>query len=174
MRHVRYRVASSLDGYIAGPHGEIDWIVPDSTVDFTTIYAGFDTVLLGRRTYELTCQPGAPPWPPGWRIHVFSRTLDPAAHPSVTVVRNDAASTVAALRAASGRDIWLFGGGTLFASLLPAHVIDQIEVAVMPVLLGGGIPLLAQAPPARLRLLQSYALPSGIVNLSYAVESTAG
>ncbi|HEX6535591.1 MAG TPA: dihydrofolate reductase family protein, partial [Gemmatimonadaceae bacterium] len=90
MRRVRYLVAMSLDGYIAGPGGEIDWIVHDPTIDFAALYAGFDTVLLGRRTYELTRQPGAPAWPAGWRVYVFSRTLDPAEHPAVTVVRTGA------------------------------------------------------------------------------------
>ena len=65
MRRVRYRVAASLDGFIARPKGEIDWIVADPTVDFVSLYAGVDTVLLGRRTYEMTLQPGAPPWPAG-------------------------------------------------------------------------------------------------------------
>jgi hypothetical protein len=60
MRRVFYRVATSLDGLIAGPNGEIDWIIPDPTVDFESLYASVDTVLLGRRTYELTLQPGAP------------------------------------------------------------------------------------------------------------------
>ena len=61
MRRVLYRVAASLDGYIAGPRGEVDWIVHDPAVDFTKVYDQVDTVLLGRRTYELTRQPGAPP-----------------------------------------------------------------------------------------------------------------
>jgi dihydrofolate reductase len=88
MRRVRYRVASSLDGYIAGPDGEIDWIVRDPTIDQAALFAGFDTVLLGRHTYELNRRPGAPAWPSGGRVYVFSRTLDAAAeHPSVTVVR---------------------------------------------------------------------------------------
>ena len=72
MRRVRYSVAVSLDGYIAGPNGDIDWIVQDPTVDFAALYSGFDTVLLGRRTYELTLQPGAPPWPP----EVFDQLLE--------------------------------------------------------------------------------------------------
>ena len=87
MRRVLYRVAASVDGYIAGPRGEADWIVHDSAVDFAKVYESVDTVLLGRRTYELTRQPGAPPWPPGWQIYVFSRTLTPEEHPGVTVVR---------------------------------------------------------------------------------------
>ncbi|HEY9428295.1 MAG TPA: dihydrofolate reductase family protein [Gemmatimonadaceae bacterium] len=171
MRRVRYRVATSLDGYIAGPNGEIDWIVPDPTIDFEVLYSGFDTVLLGRHTYELTQQPGAPLWPAGWRVYVFSRTLDPAEHTAVTVVGTHAGATVAALRAESGRDIWLFGGGKLFASLLAASVVDQVEVAIMPVLLGRGIPLVdGEAPRCRLTLTRSDSRPSGIVSLQYDVQ----
>jgi dihydrofolate reductase len=175
MRRVRYRVATSLDGYLAGPNGEIDWIVHDPTVDFRAVYAQFDTVLLGRRTYELTQQPGAPPWPIGWRVYVFSRTLKPAAHPAITIVGADIGSTVASLRAEPGRDIWLFGGGNLFASLLALHLVDEIEVAVMPVLLGYGTPLAGAATlRCRLRLTRSDALPSGIVNLRYDIQHAAG
>lgn len=174
-RRVRYRVAVSLDGYIAGPAGEIDWIVQDPTIDLASLFTGFDTVLLGRRTYELTRQPGAPAWPPGWRIYVFSRTLDAAEHPAVTVVGTDAGAAVAALRSKPGRDIWLFGGGGLCASLLAADVVDQVEVAVMPVLLGRGIPLVAtEAPRARLSLTRSEASPAGIVSLRYDVQHGAG
>ena len=174
MRRVRYRVAASLDGYIAGPKGEIDWIVPDPTMDFTSVYASFDTALLGRHTYELTQQPGAPSWPAEWRIYVFSRTL-PATQPSrVTVVGANVETTVAALRADSGRDIWLFGGGQVFASLLAAGLVDRIEVAVMPVILGNGIPLVASdAPRSRLRLTSSDVRPGGIVNLAYDVQPSA-
>jgi dihydrofolate reductase len=171
MRRVRYRVAASLDGYIAGPEGEIDWIVHDPAIDLGSLFTGFDTVLLGRRTYELTRQPGAPAWPAGWRIYVFSRTLDAAEHPSVTVVGTDAGAAVAALRSEPGRDIWLFGGGSLCASLLAADVVDQVEVAVMPVLLGRGIPLVApEAPRSRLTLTRSDVSPGGIVSLRYDVQ----
>lgn len=174
MRRVRYRVAASLDGYIAGPAGEIDWIVRDPTIDLASLFAGFDAVLLGRRTYELTLQPGAPAWPAGWRVYVFSRTLAAAEHPGVTVVGTDAGAAVAALRSEPGRDIWLFGGGSLFASLLAADVVDQVEVAIMPVLLAGGIPLVAPgAPRSRLTLTHSVAYPSGIVSLQYDVQRAA-
>ena len=175
MRRVCYRVAASLDGYIAGPNGEIDWIVHDPLLDFASVYSGFDAVLLGRRTYELTRQPGAPPWPAGWRIYVFSRTLNPTDHPDVMVVSSDVGRAVAELRAQPGRDIWLFGGGDLFASLLAASVVDQVEVALMPVLLGQGIPLLgAGAPRARLALVHSDSSKVGIVNLVYNVHPAAG
>lgn len=174
MRRVRYRVAASLDGYIAGPSGEIDWIVVDPTVDFAALYAEFDTVVLGRRTYELTLQPGAPPWPAGWRIYVVSRTL-PAKQPAgVTVVRG-IDETVAALRSETGRDIWLFGGGVLAASLLSAGLLDRVEVAVMPVLLGGGTPLVAVGSKrAQLSLVSARPSPSGILNLQYEVQHATG
>lgn len=175
MRRVRYRVAASLDGYIAGPTGEIDWIVVDPTVDFVALYAEFDTVVLGRRTYELTLQPGAPPWPAGWRIYVVSRTLPNEQPAGVTVVRGMLDATVAALRAETGRDIWLFGGGILAASLLGAGLLDQIEVAVMPVLLGGGTSLVAAGGRrAQLSLVSARPSPSGILNLQYRVQHAAG
>ena len=175
MRRVLYRVATSLDGFIAGPNGEVDWIIPDPTVDFSSVYASVDTVLIGRRTYELTLQPGAPPWPADWRIYVCSRTLDAVQHPGVEVVSDNLDTTVAALRAEPGGDIWLFGGGSLFASLLAADLVDDIELAVMPVLLGDGVPLVSRsAPRSRLTLTRSNASPSGIVNLHYEVQHAAG
>ena len=170
MRRILYRVAASLDGYIAGPNGEIDWIVNDPSVNFASIYAGFDTVLLGRRTFELTRQPGAPPWPRGWRIYVFSRTLTQVDDPAVTVVGSDVDVVVKNLREEPGRDIWLFGGGNLFATLLSVNLVDELAVAVMPVLLGGGTPLVgADVGRCRLKLTRSDASPSGVVNLHYDI-----
>jgi dihydrofolate reductase len=174
MRRVLYRVAASLDGYIAGPRGELDWIVSDPAVDLAALYDAVDTVLLGRRTYELTRQPGAPPWPVGWHIYVFSRTLDPEQHPSVTVISGDAKAAVAALRADLGREIWLFGGGSLFRSLLEAKQVDIVEVVVIPVLLGGGVPLLETgAPLTQLALVHLQSYPSGVVSLRYEVRDAA-
>src|ERR671910_2901052 len=174
MRRVLYRVAASLDGYIAGSRGEVDWIVHDPAVDFAKVYEHVDTVLLGRRTFELTRQPGAPPWPQGWQIYVFSRTLTPEEHPGVTVVRVEAGPRVAALRAAPGRVIWLFGGGSLFRSLLMAKQVDLVEVMVVPVLLGAGIPLLEPgAPQSRLTLEQVERYPSGLLSLRYRVPDAA-
>lgn len=174
MRRVLYRVAASLDGHIAGPHGEVDWIVHDPAVDLAGVYESVDTVLLGRRTYELTRQPGAPPWPRGWRIYVFSRTLKPEEHPGVTVVSADAGRRVAELRAESGPAIWLFGGGSLFRSLLEAKQVDQVEIAVMPVLLGAGTPLLEPgSPPTQLELEDVQRYPTGIVGLRYRIPAAA-
>src|SRR5436190_18229854 len=81
MRRVRYSVAMSLDGYIAGPAGEFDWIIMDPTVDFAAFYQEFDTVLMGRRTFAI-----ARGNMPGMRAYVFSRTLDARDHPGVTII----------------------------------------------------------------------------------------
>jgi dihydrofolate reductase len=160
-----------LDGYIAGPKGEWDWIVRDPDVDFRALFNQFDTVLLGRRTYEVTQSPGAPPWPPGMSVYVFSRTLRQRDHPEVTIVADMVEETLAALRAKPGKDIWLFGGASLFRSLLDARLVDTVEVSVMPVLLGGGIPLLpSPAKAAKLKLTGHKVYKTGIVVLEYAVK----
>lgn len=172
MRQVRYNVAASLDGYIAGPGGEFDWIPHDPAVDFAALFANVDTVLLGRRSYLLTQQQGPAPWAPGTRVYVFSHTLRPEEHPGVSIVADDAASGVAALRAEPGDgEIWLFGGGALFGSLLQAGQVDTVEVTIVPVLLGGGVPLLPPGVPrAALRLKDTRTYPSGMVTLSYGVQ----
>jgi dihydrofolate reductase len=171
MRRIRYAVAASLDGYIAGPKGEFDWIVPDPDFDLPALFDQFDTALLGRHTYEITLSPGAPPWPPGIRLYVFSRTLRQRDHPGVTLVAEKAEEAVTALRAERGKDIWLFGGGSLFRSLLEAGLVDTVEVAILPVLLGGGIPLLAPTVrQARLKLTGHKVSKAGRVSLKYAVK----
>ena len=164
---IRYQVAMSLDGYIAGPNGEFDWIVQDSTIDFTALFAQFDTFLLGRKTYELMRQPGNPGFPAGSRLCVFSRTL-PEQIPGVSVIRDVSRGNIERIRGEAKKDVWLFGGGELFRSLLALGLVDTVEVAAIPVLLGGGIQLLPQpGPKARLHLTNQRTYPSGIVMLEY-------
>ncbi len=116
MRRVRYAVAASLDGYIAGPKGEADWIIMDPDIDFTAIFNEFDTILMGRRTFEGMASTGNALMP-GMKTFVFSRTLQQRDHPNVTIVADKPEQTLSALRADSGKDVWLFGGGSLFRSL---------------------------------------------------------
>jgi dihydrofolate reductase len=176
MRQVRYNVAASLDGYIAGPNGEYDWIPDDPTVDFAAIFARVDTVLIGRRTYDAMRGGPAPAWPPATRVYVFSRTLRSEDSPGVTIVAGDAAKVVAELRAEPGTgDIWLFGGGVLFGTLLAAGLVDRVEVTVVPVLVGGGVPLLPPGMPrTALTLTGSHVYPSGMVSLLYDTRRANG
>ena len=142
MRRLRYQVAASLDGFIAGPRGESDWIVMDPEIDFAALMGQFDTLLMGRKTFAAT----GGGMSGGMRVVVVSSTLPPAGHPGITILSGDLAAGVQALKAEPGKDIWLFGGGELFRSLVALGLVDSVEVAVIPVLLGGGIPLLP--PPA--------------------------
>ena len=171
MRRIRYVVAMSLDGYIAGPNGEADWIIMDPDSDFRALFEQFDTFLLGRRTFEAIG--GARGGQSGVQTIVFSRTLRQQDYPNVTIVSENPEDVLADLRSKPGKDIWLFGGGSLFRSLLEARLVDAVEVAVVPVLLGEGIPLLPPKPSSerfKLKLASSRALKSGIVSLEYAVE----
>jgi dihydrofolate reductase len=172
MRQVRYNVAASLDGYIADANGKFDWIPEDAAVDFGAIFARVDTVLLGRRSFELVQGGGGPPWGAHMRVYVFSHTLRPETYPGVTVVGAKAAEVVRALRAEPGTgEIWLFGGGQLFSSLMAARQVDAVEVTVVPVLLGGGVPLAAPGfPRTALSLRHTHRYPTGMVSLVYGVE----
>jgi dihydrofolate reductase len=171
LKRIRYQVATSLDGYIAGPNGEADWIVMDPDIDFGELFSQFDTLLMGRQTFEGMVRHQGSAAMPGMKVIVFSRTLEQRDHPDVTIVSDDEEKTLTALRKQPGKDIWLFGGGSLFRSLLEKKLVDTVEVAVIPVMLGGGIPLLpAPAPQTKLKLTGHRVFKTGIVLLEYTID----
>ena len=172
MSRIRYGVAMSLDGYIAGPNGEADWIVPDPEVDFAALWAQFDTGIMGRRTYQAALPRLGEAAFQGMKVVVVSRTLRPADYPKATILSELKGHHLQAIRAKSRKDIWLFGGGELFRTLLEMGEVDTVEVSVMPVLLGGGVPLLpSPAQRARLKLASHKIYRSGIVSLVYDVQN---
>jgi dihydrofolate reductase len=172
MRRIRYQVAASLDGYIAGPNGEADWITMDPDIDFTALFDQFDTFVMGRGTFEAMVGQQGSAATPGKKTVVISRTLRQQDHPDVVIVGDYVEKTLADLKKEPGKDIWLFGGGSLFRSLLELRLVDTIEPAIIPVLLGGGIPLL---PPSASRVklkLSGHRVynKSGIVVLEYTID----
>jgi dihydrofolate reductase len=169
MRRVRYSVAMSLDGYIAGPNGEYDWIDVDPSgaeAYFKAFYAQFDTALMGRKSYEQAGGGVAP-----FKTYVLSRTLQPGRHGNVTVLGDSALERVAALRKEPGKDIWLWGGGETFGSLAAAGLVDTVEVGVIPVLLGSGRKVMAGCS-RRVKLVQRESTLSvpGLTLLVYDVQ----
>ena len=171
MRRVVYSVAMSLDGFIAGPNGEYDWITMDPAINWKAFMGRFDTMLLGRKTYQISA--GSGPSMKSMKTVVFSRTLTLPRNSRATVVRDNAAEFVAGLKQESGKDIWLMGGGVLFRSLLEAGQVDVVEMGLIPILLGKGIPFL---PPTdqrqKLELKKAEKLEAtGTVMLNYEVKS---
>jgi dihydrofolate reductase len=171
MRRLRYCVAASLDGFIAGPKGEYDWITPDPSFDFSALWEQFDTLLMGRLTYEVASTRLAFLHSMGKKIVVVSTTLDAARDSKITILRDNIHENVANMKAGSGKDIWLMGGGALFRGLVDAGLVDGVQVTVMPVLLGGGVPLIPVGKRHSLQLTESQVMPNGSVVLHYAINS---
>jgi dihydrofolate reductase len=171
MKKIRYSVAMSLDGYISGPNGEADWIIIDPAFDFGKLWAQFDTLLMGRRTYEAAVARLGKASIQQTKNFVLSRTLPQADHPDVTILSEINRGWLQTLRSQGGKDIWLMGGGEIFRLLLEMGEVDNVEVNVVPVLLGGGVSLLP-TPSRQTRLsLSSHAVyPSGLVSLTYKVN----
>jgi dihydrofolate reductase len=169
MKRLRYGVAMSLDGFIAGPNGEYDWIVMDPDFDWSALYGQFDTLVMGRRSYDIMRERGMSPSGMGMKGCVVSNTLNPEEHPDVTIIAGNVAEQVSALKAGPGKDIWLSGGGVLFRFLLDAGLVDAVDVTVVPVLLGSGAPLVPAGPRSRLKLIECKSRPSGLVMLKYEV-----
>jgi len=158
----------SLDGFITDADGGVGWIVEDPDMDFAELFAPFDTLVMGRGTYEEALRLGGGFM--GMKPYVCSTTLGAGDCPGATVTA-DGVATVTALKEEDGKDLWLFGGGVLFRSLLDAGLVDGVDVALIPVLLGEGLPLV---PPgstrAELRLIDQRTYSrSGIVFLRYDV-----
>ena len=188
MRKLVYYVASTLDGFIAGPDGSIDFYpfepdlaefirtrypetlpahvrpavgIPDSTPN-----RAFDTLVMGRATLDPGLRAGIASPYPHLKQYVFSRSL-PHGDGDPEVVEGDPVGFVRALKEQDGLDIWLCGGGDLAGQLLPE--IDELVIKLSPVIAGGGVPVVRRDfDPTRFTLTSTTPLPSGVVVLTYS------
>jgi dihydrofolate reductase len=174
-RHVVVHVATSADGYIAGPDGDLAWLTsrpaPEGFYGMGAFVRSIDTKLLGRKTYDASRRLGAT-FDATFRTIVFSRQAPPAdAPPRVEFTHEAIGPFVRGLREQPGKDLWLMGGGELIASFLDAQAIDEFVVSVVPVFIGDGIPLIARRHrhvPLELRSVERFA--DGVVQLRYRVQ----
>ena len=173
-RKVIVHIATSADGYIAGPGGDIEWLTsrpaPKGFYGMEAFMKTIDTKLLGRKTYDLSLTMGAKFDPKSPTI-VFSRQPPPADIPAGVEFANDAIGPfVSRLREQPGKDIWLMGGGEIISSFLDEHAIDEFVISVVPVFIGDGIPLIARRHRhVRLELQSVERFEDGLVQLHYRI-----
>lgn len=169
-----FGVANSLDNYIARPDHGLDWLIWSSDVSryIGEFWKRVDTVLMGRKTYEISLREmkrTENPYPQ-MKTYVLSRTVKQLDDPSIEVA-GDAVRLVRRLKRTRGKEICVLGGGELARSLLEARLIDEIGVNVHPVLLGSGVPLFHQMKrQIDLRLTDCRRFKNGCVLLTYRVK----
>jgi dihydrofolate reductase len=173
MRKVKLSAAVSLDGYAARLDHTFDWIFTDQDYGLSELFRSVDVALIGRKTHDLMVRAGRPSYP-GMANYVFSRSKT-GSEGGVEFVSSDLKSFIAGLREKAGKDIWLVGGGQLIRSFLTCGLVDEISLAVHPILLGSGIPLFPPGfPQTSLQLVQYRQYSTGLVESTYkAVKSVS-
>lgn len=173
MRKVIYYVTQSVDGFIADKNGGVGWLygAPNTDYGYEEFYRSIDTVLLGSATYK-TILNMSPHFPyPDKNVCVFTsdKSLEIRGE-RTALISEDAATYVARLKISEGGSIWLGGGGALASTLLQAGLVDQIRTFIQPMILGGGVPVFAEAPKHyTLELNDHKKWPGNLVELDYSI-----
>ena len=170
MRKVILAVAVSLDGFIEGPNGEYDWCFINKDYNLNDFFKRLDTIFVGRKTYEMSSEmEGVPAGFPKFKEYIFSTTLDKVKE-GATLIKGNVKTEVEKIKKERGKDIWLFGGAALTTSLMNLALVDELSLAVYPVLLGGGKPLFNNITNRiKLTLVDTKIYPKGLVSLFYNV-----
>ncbi|MGM9920001.1 MAG: dihydrofolate reductase family protein [Bhargavaea sp.] len=175
-RRVLLDLAVSLDGFIEGKNGEIDWCIMEPEMKFDEFLDGIGTILYGRKSYGLwgryVPEEGAPAEETDFweQINskekiVFSRTRD---GDDAVYIRDDIPGAVARLKAQPGKDLWLYGGAELITTFINEGLVDEFRLSVHPVVLGEGKPLFTDVRERLdLKLADSRTFPSGVIQLIY-------
>lgn len=169
MRQLVLHAAVSLDGYLARPDGSVDWLPKDMPPGFEKFFERFDATIMGRKTYDVGLKLGGEEqFTPEWNWYVFSRNPQLEHSPRVQLVSEDICEFTKRLKAADGKEIFLMGGGEVTRALLDADMIDVVDLMIVPVLLGAGIPMFAAEFPQRgLRLVEYETFAGGLLHASY-------
>lgn len=171
MRKVILGLAVSLDSFIEGPNGEYDWCFHDQDYGLSDFFKRIDTTFIGRKTYEmiLSMSDNSSAGFPKLKEYVFSTTLT-SVKDGATLIKGDTKTAVEKIKKEKGKDIWLFGGAGLTGSLLNLGLVDELSLAVHPVLLGSGKPLFSNIKDRiNLTLLDTKTYSTGLVSLTYAL-----
>lgn len=173
MRKIILDLAVTLDGFIEGPNGEIDWCIMDPDMEFTDFLNQIDTILYGRKSYDQWKQGPADDSEMGRLIDnkekiVFSHSLT-GGDEGIRYINTNIPEEMQKLRAQNGKDIWLFGGSNLITSFMNFGLIDEFRLSVHPVVLGKGKPLFVDIDKRlNLKLIDAKVFASGVVQLIYS------
>lgn len=171
MRKIILGLAVSLDGFIEGPNGEYDWCFTDQDYGMNDFFQRIDSVFIGRKSYEMSLgMEGGGDWMPKMKEYVFSNSLSTVKKDAI-LVRGDIKTEVEKIRKEAGKDIWLFGGASLTASLLNIGLVDELWLSIHPILLGKGKPLFQEIKQRiPLQLIDSKTYDTGLVSVKYEVK----
>ena len=173
MRKVILQLAVSLDGYIEGPKGEFDWCFTDNDYGMSAFFQQIDAIFIGRKSYELSVSMGgsAPPGFPSLKEYVFSNSLKKVEGDRV-IVSGNFLEEVNKIKKLTGKDIWLFGGAELVTFFINNNLVDEMSLAVHPIILGAGKPLFQNITERKkLNLAGAETYPSGLVMMSYKLST---
>lgn len=176
MRKVILSLGISLDGYIARPNGAVDFLFMPKDYSFAEFYNSVDTAIMGRKTYDVALKMDRGSFQdPRIANYVFSRKLPPGPRKGVTITRQTPAALVKQIRRRAGKDIWLMGGGELARDFLKADLVDELDLGVVPVLIGKGIPLFPSGFPQRdFALVENRTFSRGLIELRYKRARSKG
>jgi dihydrofolate reductase len=174
MRLLKYHVASTLDGFIAHEDHTVDGFTGEgqhATEYLESLKTDYDTVLMGRKTYEFGFQFGVTNPYPWLKQYVLSGSMASSPDPNVELYTGDVFALVRELKDAEGKAIYLCGGSKLAGSLLAEGLLDELIIKLNPVVFGSGLPLFS--PPIKqtsLVLIDSKVYDNGVALLHYRVE----
>lgn len=180
MRKIILDLAITLDGFIEGPNGEIDWCIMDDDMDFDGFLSGIDSIFYGRVSYDAwgNFQPDSEAGNAEanlWKnVHskkkyVFSHQL--RQDPQAIFISDDIQKRVSAIKQQDGKDIWLYGGASLIKTFIKANLVDIYRISVHPIVLGSGKPLFENlSGRLNLKLIESRTFKSGVVQLIYSAR----